>query len=193
LVASIALASLLAQSPHRAAEDTTHSKKARYLEAKTSARGGKPAKAGQRAVRPIWAHNLRTHEIAALTGPSGLESGAEHGSFFRCWFTDEAGQTPAKLVEVLVAAARQFEVRELRIISGFRHPKYNLLLRKKGREVARRSQHTESKAIDFYLPGVSARALYDWALQTHVGGVGFYPVSGFIHVDLGKKRTWRGT
>ena len=93
----------------------------------------------------------------------------------------------------MLAAAEHFGAREIDIISGFRHPKYNLMLRKKGREVAAKSQHTEAKAIDFFLPGVATRELYDWLLATHDGGVGFYPVSEFVHVDLGRKRTWNGT
>jgi uncharacterized protein YcbK (DUF882 family) len=92
-----------------------------------------------------------------------------------------------------VTTAKHFETRELKIVSGFRHPKYNLLLRKKGREVAKTSQHTEAKAIDFFLPEVDVRKVYDYLLETHQGGVGFYPVSEFVHVDFGRKRTWKGT
>jgi hypothetical protein len=192
---TLVLAAILAQAP--GSDAAAPSKKAAYLERKRDARTGHPAEAGQQADRPIWAHNLRTHEIRALTGPAGILDGdagqADRSAFFRCWFTGSGGPVPAELLARIVAAARHFGVREVRIISGFRHPKYNLSLRKKGREVAASSEHTEAKAIDFFLPGVGTRTLYDWLLANHAGGVGFYPVSEFVHIDLGRKRTWKGT
>lgn len=191
---------LLAQSPTpadvRSEDPDALDKKTAYLTSKQTAPSGartRAAKRGQRADRPIWAHNLRTQEIRALTGPAGADDPHERSAFFRCWFTHGEGPVPADLVGRVIAAARHFEVREVRIISGFRHPKYNRLLRKKGREVAENSQHTKGLAIDFFLPGVDTRALYDWLLDVHPGGVGFYPISAFVHVDLGRKRTWRGT
>jgi hypothetical protein len=185
------LAIVLAQAPG----PETLSKKDAYLSSKSQAQG-RPARAGQRAARPIWAHNLRTHEIRALTGPSGIAEGpagqADRSEFFRCWFTHGEAPVPSELVARIVATAEHFERREVHIISGFRHPKYNLSLRKKGREVASGSEHTAGLAIDFLLPGIETRALYEWLLDNHEGGVGFYPVSEFVHVDLGRKRTWKG-
>ena len=190
-------ASLLAQAPDLG---EPRSKKTEYLDQKQHAATGRPARAGQRAEAPIWAHNLRTHEIQALTGPSGMAdtadtdaAQADRSDFFRCWFTHERGPIPAVLVQRIVEAARHFEVREVHVISGFRHPKYNLSLRKKGREVASGSEHTAGQAIDFMLVGVETRPLYEWLLANHDGGVGFYPISEFVHVDTGRKRTWKGT
>jgi hypothetical protein len=196
MLALLLAASLLAQAPEA---EAPRSKKTEYLDAKGRAPKdrGRPARPGQRAETPIWAHNLRTHEIQALTGPSGMPDGdagqADRSDFFRCWFTHGRGPIPAVLVSRIVEAAQHFEVREVHIISGFRHPKYNLLLRKKGREVASGSEHTAGQAIDFLLVGVETRSLYDWLLAHHDGGVGFYPVSEFVHVDTGRKRTWKGT
>jgi uncharacterized protein YcbK (DUF882 family) len=56
--------------------------------------------------------------------------------------------------------------------------------------VAEHSQHMLAKAIDIRVPGVSTRALRNAALALHAGGVGFYPVSQFVHVDVGPVRTW---
>lgn len=181
---------VLAQAPQPAPEaGPPTSKKEAYLAAKLRAAPDRPTR--RRAATPIWAHNLRTHEIMPLTEVRGLED-TDYDEFFKCWFTREHGDVPAELVQAVIAAARHFEVREVRVISGFRHPKYNLSLRKKGREVAKKSQHTEANAIDFFLPGVDTRKLYEYLLDAHPGGVGFYPVSQFVHVDLGRKRTWRG-
>ncbi len=196
---AVFLAAVLVQAPSAepGSRSVSQNKKTRYLLAKRTAlessRQRRPARAGQRADRPIWAHNLRTHEIRALSGPAGTDLQAERSAFFRCWFTHGEGDIPDALVARVIAAARHFEVREVRIISGFRHPKYNLMLRKKGHEVATSSQHTKALAIDFFLPGVRTKVLYDWLLDVHPGGVGFYPVSEFVHVDLGRKRTWKGT
>lgn len=190
------LAALLAQAPD-IEPAAAPSKKDALLVGKAAGGGAlgsrRPLEPGDRAHRSIWAHNLRTHEIRPLDGPAGLVEQAERSGFFRCWFTAKQGPIPASLIERILAAARHFEVREVRIISGFRAPKYNLMLEKKGREVAKSSEHTQGMAIDFFLPGVATRELYEWALAHHEGGVGFYPVSEFVHVDTGRKRTWRGT
>lgn len=191
------LAALLVQAPTTADAPPEVSKKDTLLADKYAGTGTlagrRPLAAGELAHRSIWAHNLRTHEIRALDGPAGLVEQDERSAFFRCWFTAQQGPIPAPLIERILAAARHFEVREVRIISGFRAPKYNLMLEKKGREVAKSSEHTQGMAIDFFLPGIATRTLYEWALAHHEGGVGFYPVSEFVHVDMGRKRTWKGS
>ncbi|MFV8756633.1 YcbK family protein [Nannocystaceae bacterium ST9] len=189
------LAAVLVQEPTELG--SAPSKKDAFLadkaEAGSSEARRRPLRAGDLAQRPIWAHNLRTHEIRTLDGPAALTEQSERSEFFRCWFTDQQGPIPALLIDRILAGARHFEVREVRIISGFRAPKYNLMLVKKGREVAKQSEHTEGMAIDFFLPGIPTRTLYDWMLVQHDGGVGFYPVSEFVHIDTGRKRTWKGT
>ncbi len=112
--------------------------------------------------------------------------------FFRCHFTNEPTSMDRRLFAALVAAARHFGAPRIEIISGFRSPKYNLILRKKGREVSRRSQHTVGHAIDFRLPGVGVKRLHEWAKSLRLGGVGYYPKSGFIHIDTGRIRQWQG-
>lgn len=180
---------LLAGAPLSDAEPP--SKKEAYLASKQRERSSRRKRARRRALEVIYGRNLRTHEIMPLSLP-GLRPEA-FDSFLRCWFTDEHSDVPDELVATLLAAAEHFEVREVQVISGFRHPKYNLLLRKKGHEVARDSKHTRALAIDFLLPGVSTRALYRYLLANHDGGVGYYPKSEFVHIDTGPKRTWRGT
>ena len=78
------------------------------------------------------------------------------------------------------------------IICGYRTPESNNFLRTLGPDtgVAEHSQHMLAKAIDIRVPGVSTRVLRNAALALHAGGVGFYPVSQFVHVDVGPVRTW---
>ena len=97
-----------------------------------------------------------------------------------------------RLLAALFTAARHFGVRDVHIVSAFRAPKYNLMLRKKGREVARDSQHTHGSAVDFRLPGVPVTRLHAWATQQRLGGVGLYTGSRFIHMDTGPIRAWNG-
>jgi uncharacterized protein YcbK (DUF882 family) len=78
------------------------------------------------------------------------------------------------------------------IVCGYRTPWSNNFLRTRGASsgVAEHSQHMLAKAIDIRVPGVSTVALRNAALALHAGGVGFYPVSQFVHVDVGPVRTW---
>jgi len=78
------------------------------------------------------------------------------------------------------------------IICGYRTPESNNFLRTLGpvTGVAEHSQHMLAKAIDIRVPGVTTRGLRNAALALHAGGVGFYPVSQFVHVDVGPVRTW---
>ncbi len=56
--------------------------------------------------------------------------------------------------------------------------------------MAKNSQHMQAKAIDIRIPGISTSRLRDVALSLHSGGVGYYPISQFVHVDVGPVRQW---
>ncbi len=112
--------------------------------------------------------------------------------FMRCHFTEEPTDMDLRLLKALVSAARRFGKNRVHIVSGFRHPKYNLILRKKGREVARDSQHTRGNAVDFRVPGVPVQRLWRFVRSLRLGGVGFYPHSAFVHADVGPIRFWKG-
>jgi uncharacterized protein YcbK (DUF882 family) len=79
---------------------------------------------------------------------------------------------------------------EIDIVCGYRTPWSNEFLRRTTSGVAERSQHVLGEAIDIRIPGVSTARLRDAALDLHRGGVGYYPQSGFVHVDLGPVRRW---
>jgi uncharacterized protein YcbK (DUF882 family) len=81
---------------------------------------------------------------------------------------------------------------EIDIVCGYRTPQSNNYLRTRGPNtgVAQNSQHVQSKAIDIRIPGVATTTLRDTALSLGLGGVGYYPVSQFVHVDVGPVRRW---
>lgn len=176
---------------------TAHAdKKAAYLAAKQP---NKPAVSPRKIGKPpppvISVYNTHTHEWIALDGDAraALPDPDTVNRFLRCHFTNEPRVMDDALARTLRDAARHFGRDRIDIVSGFRAPKYNLMLRKKGREVARDSQHTHGNAVDFRIPGVSVHALEAWAKRLRLGGVGLYEGSGFIHVDTGRVRYWNGS
>jgi uncharacterized protein YcbK (DUF882 family) len=79
------------------------------------------------------------------------------------------------------------------IISGYRSPQTNALLRERGGQgtgVASHSLHMVGQAIDIRVPGVRLQHLRDAAKSLKIGGVGFYPDLNFVHVDVGRVRYW---
>jgi len=81
--------------------------------------------------------------------------------------------------------------KEFDVVSGYRSERTNAKLRRTMSGVAKESYHIKGKAVDIYVPGVSLRKLRDIAMGLGRGGVGYYPRSNFIHVDVGPVRTWR--
>jgi uncharacterized protein YcbK (DUF882 family) len=79
---------------------------------------------------------------------------------------------------------------EIDIICGYRSPWSNEFLRARSSGVAKNSLHMQAHAIDIRIPGVDTITLRDAALKLSRGGVGYYPRSGFVHVDTGRVRTW---
>jgi len=79
------------------------------------------------------------------------------------------------------------------IVCGYRTPLSNNFLRTRSADtgVAEHSQHMLSKAIDIRIPGVSTLKLRNAALALGMGGVGYYPTSQFVHVDVGPVRQWQ--
>ncbi len=76
------------------------------------------------------------------------------------------------------------------VISGYRSPATNKMLAKKGGGVARKSLHMRGRAIDVDLPGRDIAALHRAAKSLKLGGVGYYPKPGFVHLDVGRVRYW---
>lgn len=76
------------------------------------------------------------------------------------------------------------------VISGFRSAATNDMLQRRTSGVATWSLHMEGRAIDVRMPGVATARLRDAALKLRMGGVGYYPSSGFVHLDTGRVRQW---
>ena len=92
-----------------------------------------------------------------------------------------------RLAALLDAGTRPFHV-----ISGYRSPVTNAKLAARSNGVARHSLHMSGRAIDIRLPGLPLIDVQRTALGMQAGGVGFYPRSNFVHLDVGRVRSWRG-
>jgi hypothetical protein len=143
-------------------------------------------------VHPITTlYNLWTREALPLV--PGLAVEARFHPFLRDHFTNQATRMDVRLIDVLAQVARRFRAPRIEVVSGYRSPKYNLMLRKKGHQVARTSQHMEGNAVDFRIRGVPTTVLLRYVRSLHRGGVGYYPHSQFVHSDTGRIRFWKGS
>lgn len=82
---------------------------------------------------------------------------------------------------------------EIQIICGYRAPETNAAMRSRSRGVAKNSYHMRGQAIDFRIDSVSLKKVRKAATNLHDGGVGYYPRSNFVHIDIGPNRTWSGS
>jgi uncharacterized protein YcbK (DUF882 family) len=108
--------------------------------------------------------------------------------------TGEVHAIDPKLLDVLTQLSSRLNAgRPFEVISGYRSPASNAKLHARSSGVATRSLHMDGKAIDVRLPGVPLTRLRDTALAMQAGGVGYYPSSNFVHVDVGRVRRWSGS
>ena len=119
---------------------------------------------------------------------------AEATRVMRDWRTGDEHFIDPTLFDALHAVRLRLDtVQPFQIISGYRSPKTNAMLHRHSDGVAERSQHVQGKAIDVRIEGADLSRLRDAALDLAAGGVGYYPSSGFVHIDTGRVRQWRGT
>jgi uncharacterized protein YcbK (DUF882 family) len=105
--------------------------------------------------------------------------------------TDEVISMDKGLLDLLFVLQSQVDSKDdYHIISGYRSPATNAMLNGKSRGVAKRSYHMRGMAIDIRLQGCELKSLQRAALALQAGGVGYYPSSDFIHVDVGPVRSW---
>jgi uncharacterized protein YcbK (DUF882 family) len=105
--------------------------------------------------------------------------------------TDEIKPIDPQLLDLLHAISGELECSHpFYIISGYRSPTTNAFLRFMSRRVAEHSLHMDGKAIDLRIPGWDSHAVRRVAMELRRGGVGYYPSSNFVHVDVGPVRYW---
>ena len=103
----------------------------------------------------------------------------------------EVKKIDIRLLDLLYVLSRKFATdKPYHVISGYRSPQTNALLQEHGGGVAAHSLHLVGQAIDVRVPGIKLLDLYRAAVSLQGGGVGYYPQSDFIHVDVGRVRSW---
>lgn len=147
------------------------------------------------AVRRLDLHHLHTGEHLDLEyflgGAYQPEALVEVNRFLRDFRTGDEHVIDPGLLDLLhQLRAATGSTRPFEVISGYRSPRTNALLRARSDGVAASSLHMRGMAIDIQLPGVPLRRLRDGALSLRRGGVGYYPASDFVHVDTGRVRRW---
>jgi uncharacterized protein YcbK (DUF882 family) len=113
--------------------------------------------------------------------------------FLRDWRKKEDANMDPHLLDLVWAIYKESGSREaIHVISAYRSPATNNMLRAKSNGVAKNSQHMLGKAMDWYLPDVPLAKLRGIAMKMQGGGVGYYPRSGspFVHTDTGNVRAW---
>jgi uncharacterized protein YcbK (DUF882 family) len=150
-----------------------------------------PFHTGERVEPVTTLFNIWTHEALPLLPGEPVED--RFHPFLRDHFTNQPTHMDPRLIGVLTSVATRFSAKRIEIVSGFRSPKYNLMLRKKGHQVARHSQHMEGNAVDFRVRGVPTKTVLNYVRSLRLGGVGYYPRSQFVHSDTGPIRYWNGS
>jgi uncharacterized protein YcbK (DUF882 family) len=113
--------------------------------------------------------------------------------YLRDWRSQEQTTMDRRLFDILWEVYRDVDGKQpINIISSYRSPATNAMLRRRSSGVARFSQHMLGHAMDFYIPGVPLENIRAAGLRLQRGGVGFYPTSGspFVHLDTGSIRHW---
>jgi uncharacterized protein YcbK (DUF882 family) len=147
------------------------------------------------SARALSFHHLHTGEtlttdywVDGRPVPGAL---AEIDRLLRDFRTSEVRPIDVRLLDLLHRVQTRLGTNEpFHIISGYRSPTTNAKLAIHGSGVARRSLHVEGQAIDVRVPGRSLRDLHGAAVAQKAGGVGMYPRSDFVHLDVGRVRYW---
>ena len=149
-------------------------------------------------IRRASLHNLHTGEMFDAVYwengkyvPGAL---AEAMRVMRDWRNGQEHVMDPRLFDLLHAIQSRLEVKTpFQLISGYRSPQTNAMLHAESGQVASHSQHLLGRASDIRVEGVALANLHKAAASLKAGGVGFYPVSDFVHVDVGPVRQWSGT
>jgi uncharacterized protein YcbK (DUF882 family) len=148
-------------------------------------------------VKRAMLHNLHTgdsfNEVYWADGAYVPGALAEAMRVMRDWRNGEEHPMDPRLFDALHAINGRLGVSQpFQLISGYRSPHTNAMLHARSNGVAEHSQHMLGKASDIRVQGVDLRHLRAAALDVGAGGVGYYPVSNFVHVDVARVRQWTG-
>ncbi len=124
-------------------------------------------------------------------GAYQLDAVSAINHLLRDFRTDDVHVIDQNLLDLLHGLSTVTGTRQpYQVISGYRSPATNRMLRQHSDGVAAHSLHMEGQAIDIRLADVPLGHLREAALSIRRGGVGYYPASNFVHVDTGRVRTW---
>ncbi len=145
--------------------------------------------------RTISFHHIHTNEDLTVTykrnGRYDEDGLKQINHLLRDWREEEPIKMDPHLIDLLWEVHREVGGTEpIRVICGYRSPDTNAKLRRRSSGVAKFSQHMQGRAVDFSIPGVPLEDLRAAGLRAQRGGVGYYPSSGFVHLDTGSVRHW---
>jgi uncharacterized protein YcbK (DUF882 family) len=145
--------------------------------------------------RKIRMYSGRTGEsletIYWIEGEYIPEALAQVNHFMRDWRQNSATSMDTRTIDIMTAAHRLLDADEPYILlSGYRSPETNAMLRARGSGVARQSLHMKGQAADLRLTSRSVAQMAKAAAACRAGGVGRYSGSDFVHMDCGPVRTW---
>jgi uncharacterized protein YcbK (DUF882 family) len=145
--------------------------------------------------RKLIFHNMNTHEeLSIICCPQqhyDRKVLLQFNRFLRDHRTDQVHSMDPGLIDLLYAISIFTESRGVfKVISGYRSPETNQMLRVMSHGVAEHSLHIQGKAIDLRMDDLETRAIQRVALALQQGGVGYYPRSDFVHLDTGRVRSW---
>lgn len=146
-------------------------------------------------IRRIRMYSGRTGErldtIYWVEGEYIPDAVAEINHFMRDWRTNDVKRIDMRTIDIMAAAHNLLDVSEpYTLLSGYRSPKTNAMLRANSAGVARHSLHLQGQAADLRLASRSVGQMARAAAACRAGGVGSYSGSNFVHMDCGPVRTW---
>ena len=147
--------------------------------------------------RTLSFHHTHSNEDLTITfkrdGRYDEDALKKLNHYLRDWRSQDETVMDRHLFDILWEVYRDVDGKQpINIISSYRAPATNAMLRRRSAGVARHSQHMLGHAMDFYIPGVPLEQIRFAGLRLQRGGVGFYPTSGspFVHLDTGNIRHW---
>ncbi|TNC51107.1 DUF882 domain-containing protein [Rubellimicrobium rubrum] len=146
-------------------------------------------------IRRVKMYSGRTGEhldtIYWIEGEYISEAVREVSLFMRDWRNGQAVAMDTRTVDIIAASHNLLDVSEpYMLLSGYRSPQTNAMLRSNSSGVARNSLHMRGQAADLHLDSRSVNQIARAAMACQAGGVGRYSGSGFVHMDCGNVRTW---